>query len=323
MNGRGIPGIVSMVFLESQMVWSQITRQQEARAPIVLAEILGVKGYRRGWKRGTFILYTSLFSSVVCPTGISWFVQAEDSKFESRKENCSSCIPHPGPSWFEPFTNTKPWREPLREKNFQEQQCSKVTQPAVPEREAETGPTRPFVKLTLQEALAMRRPDFIFRSGERVKHLKLVMEERRIQSVLQTEREELFNPPEKRKGYRNANHVLSDRGTSAFLLLVFCYLIKEKRRAIPKSEMVRRSKRIYEQLPEVQKKREEEKRKSEYNSYRLKAQLYKMGKGSRVSSRKLTEKAICSALMAEQGRLWWSRFNAIPYVALGVEGCKL
>jgi len=34
--------------------------------------------------------------------------------------------------------------------------------------------------------------------------------------------------------------------------------------------------RIYEQLPEVQKKREEEKRKSEYNSYRLKAQLYKM-----------------------------------------------
>lgn len=34
--------------------------------------------------------------------------------------------------------------------------------------------------------------------------------------------------------------------------------------------------RIYEQLPEVRKRREEEKRKSEYNSYRLKAQLYKM-----------------------------------------------
>jgi alstrom syndrome protein 1 len=34
--------------------------------------------------------------------------------------------------------------------------------------------------------------------------------------------------------------------------------------------------RIYEQLPEVKKKREEEKRKSEYKSYRLRAQHYKM-----------------------------------------------
>lgn len=67
----------------------------------------------------------------------------------------------------------------------------------------------------------MHRPDFISRSGERVKHLKLVMEERRIQSVLQSEREELFNPPEKRKGYRNASHMLSDRGTFVVLLLVF------------------------------------------------------------------------------------------------------
>ncbi|XP_072191813.1 centrosome-associated protein ALMS1 [Excalfactoria chinensis] len=207
--------------------------------------------------------------------GISWFVQAEDLKFESRKENCSNSIPGPGSSWFEPFTTTKPWREPLREKNFQEQHCSKVTQPA--ERDAETRPTRPFGKLTLQEALAVHRPDFISRSGERVKHLKLVMEERRIQSVLQSEREELFNPPETRKGYRNANHMLADRGC----------LMKEKRRAIPKSEMVQRSKRIYEQLPEVQKKREEEKRKAEYNSNRLKAQLYKMKITNRVLGRKV------------------------------------
>ncbi|XP_071894018.1 centrosome-associated protein ALMS1 isoform X12 [Anas platyrhynchos] len=243
----------------------------------------GSKGKQKGQPGNFFMEKRTKRSRLHLPQGISWFVQAEDLKSESRKENFSNSSP--GPSWFEPLTNTKPWREPLREKNWQEQQHSTVTQPAIPERDAETRAFRPLVKLTLQEALAVHRPDFISRSGERVKHLKLVMEERRIQSVLQSEREELFNPPEKRKGYRNASHMLSDRG----------YLVKEKRKTIPKSEMVQRSKRIYEQLPEVQKKREEEKRKLEYNSYRLKAQLYKMASTGRLGGEGCTRATVQGA----------------------------
>ncbi|XP_014116594.1 PREDICTED: Alstrom syndrome protein 1 [Pseudopodoces humilis] len=199
--------------------------------------------------------------------GTQWLIPAEDLKCEWRKENQSSAIPGPGPAWFEPWSSTKPWREPLREKNWEQQ-------PSLGRAGAGRGLGQPLGKLTLQEALALHRPDFISRSGQRLRHLRLLREERRLQRLLQSQREQLLQPPGKRQACRTANH----RG----------FLMKEKRRAIPKREMFQRSKRLYEQLPEVRRKREEEQRKLEYSSHRLQARLYRTKITNRVLGKKVS-----------------------------------
>ncbi|XP_008120249.1 centrosome-associated protein ALMS1 [Anolis carolinensis] len=211
------------------------------------------------------------------PQGLSWFVPTEELKADPKRGVASISVPEPGPSWFEPLPSGKPWREPLREKNWQEEDRGGLqVRLAVPARDIENNPPSPFVKITLQEALALRRPDFISSSGERVKRLKLIIEERKLQNMLQGERENLFNPPEQRRSYRNSVF-LPNRD----------YRIIRRKRAISKNEMVQRSKRIYEQLPEVRRRREEEKRKSEYSTNRLKAQLYKTKITNRVLGRKV------------------------------------
>ncbi|XP_059701568.1 centrosome-associated protein ALMS1 isoform X2 [Haemorhous mexicanus] len=235
--------------------------------------------------------------------GTAWLVPAEDLECESRKENQCSASPGRGPAWFEPWSSTKAWREPLREKNWEEQPS--LGQGAVTATGAGRGLGQPLGKLTLQEALALHRPDFISRSGQRLRHLRLLREERRLhtsqrekplppqrEKLLPPQREkplppqreqllppqQLLQPAGRRKDCRTANHLVSNRG----------FLMREKRRAIPKHEMFQRSKRMYEQLPEVRRKREEEQRRQEYSSYRLRAQLYKTKITSRVLGKKVS-----------------------------------
>ncbi|XP_076990686.1 centrosome-associated protein ALMS1 isoform X2 [Tamandua tetradactyla] len=206
--------------------------------------------------------------------GVSWFIPVENLKSGSKKENL---LCGPGVSWFEPITNTKPWREPLREKNCQGQQMDSRGFLAGPGRDFDTIPPKPFVRASLQESLQFHRPDFISRSGERIKRLKLIVQERKLQNVLQSERDALFNTARGWPGYRDPAHPGPLRGFPA----------AHKYRPVGKKEMIQRSKRIYEQLPEVQKKREEEKRRSEYKSNRLRAQLFKKKVTNRLLGRKV------------------------------------
>uniref|UniRef100_A0A8C5WBG1 ALMS motif domain-containing protein n=1 Tax=Leptobrachium leishanense TaxID=445787 RepID=A0A8C5WBG1_9ANUR len=214
-------------------------------------------------------------SKMHLPNGLSWFVPADILKSDSRKENVSGLKAGPALAWYEPVTSTKPWREPLREKHLQEQLPWNLLSRSHLPTEASTKPLAPFIKVTLQEFLETRRPDFIFRSGERVKRLQLLAKERKLQSEFQGERDKLFNQPERRRGgsdERMKPHKASRAAPSE--------------RAIPRKEMVQRSKRMYEQLPEVRKKKEDDKRRSEYESHRLKAHLFRKKVTNQVLGRK-------------------------------------
>ncbi|XP_078411298.1 uncharacterized protein LOC144688510 [Cetorhinus maximus] len=209
--------------------------------------------------------------------GPAWFIPATELKWASRKENdpgpCHSCTS----GNFELLPSTTLCREPLREKQLQQQWISNTAR-AWGQEPAQTDALlknpSPLIRITLKEALHMNRPDFISHSRQRVRRLELLMEERKIQSILQSERERLFNQPQERgprdrRGYQLAEAILF-------------------KRKIPKREMFDRSKRLYEQLPEVSRKREEDRRRAEYQTNRLKAQLYKQKITNRVLGKKVS-----------------------------------
>ncbi|XP_071369518.1 uro-adherence factor A [Centroberyx affinis] len=204
------------------------------------------------------------------PQGVSWFVSAEDLRAEARKENQpeeeeEEPAWRPSAAWFEPYSRTNPWREPLRQRQVQEDRHRQLgvihveSDPEPRNKPASSG----LVRISLQEALEMRRPEFISQSRKRTRRLALQAEERKLQADFRREREELFDRPG-RPGR----------------------LPRPMRRAVPRKEMIQRSKQIYENLPEVQRRKEEERRKAEYHSYRLNAQLYNKRITNRVLGRR-------------------------------------
>ncbi|KAM8916102.1 uncharacterized protein alms1 isoform 2-T2 [Spinachia spinachia] len=191
------------------------------------------------------------------PEGVSWFISADELRSEARKENRpeeeEEWTGTPSTAWFEAYSRIDPWREPLRQRQVHEDRNYRAQTEVDPRtKPMSSGLTR----LSLQEALEMHRPQFLSQSRRRVKRLALQAEERKLQEVFSREKDQLFTRP------AGPGRLLQPAGAAVL------------RRAVPRREMILRSKQIYETLPEVQRRREEERRKAEYRSYRLNAQLY-------------------------------------------------
>ncbi|XP_065153200.1 uncharacterized protein alms1 isoform X2 [Paramisgurnus dabryanus] len=206
------------------------------------------------------------------PNGVSWFVSADELKSDGRKENQPQSESEPclSQAWFEPYSKSRPWREPairepLRERQIQEEQeRPRESRTAIGSDSSDKSSA--LVRLSLQEALELYRPGFVSRSRERMKRLELLVEERRIQTVFNREREELFSCPAPSRPLRPVP--------------------VPRKRVVPRREMVQRSKQKYAKLPEVQKRMEEERRRAEYSSYRLNAQLFNKKVTNRVLGRR-------------------------------------
>lgn len=101
----------------------------------------------------------------IFPTGVSWFVPVENVKSCPKKENLPK-LRGPGISWFAPITSTKPWREPLREQNWQGQHMDNHGSLAGSGRD----PLRPFVRATLQVQWHWVNFSHIFKREERARY---------------------------------------------------------------------------------------------------------------------------------------------------------
>ncbi|XP_062491204.1 (E2-independent) E3 ubiquitin-conjugating enzyme FATS isoform X2 [Pezoporus occidentalis] len=137
--------------------------------------------------------------------------------------------------------------------------------------EASSQPEKhPPAPRTLREALEIHKPQFICRSRERLKRLEEMVQLRKAQQR-ETPSTNQGAPPRKsaststssRRKQFTVPHPLSDN------------LFKPKERFIPEKEMHMRSKRIYDNLPEVKKKQEEKQKRIIIQSNKLRVENFK------------------------------------------------
>ncbi|XP_064001376.1 (E2-independent) E3 ubiquitin-conjugating enzyme FATS [Pogoniulus pusillus] len=124
---------------------------------------------------------------------------------------------------------------------------------------------------TLREALEMHNPQFISRSQERLKRLEHMVQLRKAQQS---------NAPASNQGGLLARKLSSASSSSKKKQYTIPHplsdnLFKPKERFIPEKEMHMRSKRIYDNLPEVKKKQEEKQKRIIIQSNRLRVEMFK------------------------------------------------
>ncbi|XP_034158811.2 centrosome-associated protein ALMS1 [Pangasianodon hypophthalmus] len=251
---------------------ARITRTSSAACSELKASMSALRASSAAPVQSQPVLRRQALNKQTCyPNGLSWFVSADELKWDARKENKpqTDAGQTEGQAWFQPYTRTQPWREPLRERHIQAEREEPPEQKTHSESDG-SSKSSALVRLSLQEALELHRPEFVSRSRERMKRLCLLVEDRKMQAVFNKEREDLFNRP---------STVKQPKAAPAPPPL-------PSKRIIPISEMIQRSKRIYAQLPEVQKRKEEERKKAEYNTYRLNAQLFNKKVTNRVLGRR-------------------------------------
>ncbi|XP_030011065.1 uncharacterized protein LOC115433741 [Sphaeramia orbicularis] len=118
--------------------------------------------------------------------------------------------------------------------------------------------------LSLKEALELFRPDFISRSQSRVKRLEQRARRRR---ALQGSNPDLVQGLREDQCKQKRNCTTPDPLSDN--------LFKPRERSISGREMQLRSRRIYNKLPEVTKKKEEEKKRAVSQTNRLRAEVFK------------------------------------------------
>ncbi|XP_019945511.2 uncharacterized protein [Paralichthys olivaceus] len=118
--------------------------------------------------------------------------------------------------------------------------------------------------LSLKEALQLFRPDFVSRSQGRVRRLEQRSRRRR---ALQDPNPDLVQGLREDGGRQKRNCTTPDPLSNN--------LFRPRERSISGREMQLRSRRIYNKLPEVTKKKEEEKRRAVSQTNRLRAEVFK------------------------------------------------
>ncbi|XP_063731322.1 uncharacterized protein LOC134858993 isoform X2 [Eleginops maclovinus] len=164
--------------------------------------------------------------------------------------------------------DSRTWSRQARKDKTEEQQqldgspeCQRVSFKKRPQTDYPKGTPN---SLSLKEALELFRPDFINRSQGRVRRLEQRARKRRL---LQDSNSDLVQGLREERDKQKRNCTTPDPLSDN--------LFKPRERSISGREMQLRSRRIYKKLPEVTKKKEEEKKRTISQTNRLRADIFK------------------------------------------------